>query len=180
MIQADRLGIILFMETEVLNCLILISTFEGRLLDELNGRSQAGPDNKDKFLIGTDATIWHTDETSETAAVVHINKENIEMAGTVTPDAGRGIGAKDGPKPYPFTEKIPVKVTIELPGYRLNGNMYRLNHQQVDHVLKEKTLFVPLTDVEVISLDYDKQWFLSFVAVNKDKILSVHEHNIVS
>jgi len=97
LIQADRLGIILFMETEVLNCLILISTFEGRLLDELNGRSQAGPDNKDKFLIGTDATIWHTDETSETAAVVHINKENIEMAGTVTPDAGRGIGAKDGP-----------------------------------------------------------------------------------
>jgi hypothetical protein len=173
----DRLEILLFVETEVLKGLIFILTPEGRLLDELNGRSQLGPENRDIFLIINDVSIWHADGTEEKTAVVHINKENVEMTGTTSMDSGRGIGAKAGPKPYPFTDKVPVKVRIEMTGYTVIGIMYRINHQQVEHVLKERTAFLPLTDVEVTSTKFDKQWTLPFLAVNKRKILSLHEQD---
>ena len=163
------------MGMEVLKGLIFISTPEGRLLDELNGRSQIGPENRDRFLMLTDVDIWHVDGTEEKTAVVHINKENAEMAGTTNIDSGRGIGAKVGSKPYPFTDKVPVKVRIEMPGYTVIGNMYRISHQQIEHVLKERTAFLPLTDIEVVSTKYNKLWALSFLAVNKEKILSLHE-----
>ena len=115
------------------------------------------------------------DGTEEKTAVAHINKENIEMSGTTAINTGRGIGGSTGPKPYPFTDKVPVKVRIELTGYTVIGNMYRVSHQQVEHVLKERLAFLPLTNVDVISTKYDKRWALSFLAVNKWKILSLHE-----
>ena len=163
------------METEVLKGMIFISTPEGRLLDELNGRSQLAPENRDKFIMISDVNIWHMDGTEEKTAVTHINKENIEMSGTTAINTGRGIGGSTGPKPYPFTDKVPVKVRIELTGYTVIGNMYRVSHQQVEHVLKERLAFLPLTNVDVISTKYDKRWALSFLAVNKWKILSLHE-----
>ena len=175
MIQAERFEILIFVETGVLKGLILISTPEGRLLDELNGRSQMAPEDRDKFLMINDVIIWHMDGTEEKVPVVHINKENIEMSGTTTINSGRGIGASTGPKPYPFTDKMPIKVRIEMTGYTVIGNMYRVLHQQVEHVLKERLAFLPLTNVEIISTRYDKRWSLSFLAVNKWKILSLHE-----
>ena len=175
MIQEDKFEILIFAETEVLKGLIFISTPEGRLLDELNGRSQLAPENRDKFIMINNVDIWHMDGTEEKAPVVHINKENIEMSGTTTINTGRGIGASAGPKHYPFTDKTPIKVRIEMAGYTIIGNMYRVMHQQVEHVLKEKVAFLPLTDVEIISTKFDKRWTLSFLAVNKWKVLSLHE-----
>jgi len=173
--QSDGFEILIFVETEVLQGLIFISTPEGRLLDELNGRSQMGPENRERFLTLANVSIWHMDGTEEKASVVHINKENIEMSGTITKDVGRGIGAKNGPKPYPFAEKVPVKVKIETPGYTIIGNIYRLNLQQVEYVIKERTAFMPLTDIEVSSTKLNKRWHLPFLAVNKWKVLSLHE-----
>jgi hypothetical protein len=115
------------------------------------------------------------DGTEEKTTVAHVNKENIEMSGTTAINTGRGIGASAGPKHYPFTDKMPIKVRIEMNSYTIIGNMYRVMHQQVEHILKERLAFLPLTDVEVISTKYDKRWSLSFLAVNKGKILSLHE-----
>ena len=173
--QEDRFEILIFVETEVLKGLIFISTPEGRLLDELNGRSLLPPENRDKFLMINDVNIWHMDGTEEKAPVVHINKETIEMSGTTTVNSGRGIGASPGAKPYPFTDKVPVKVRIEMTGYTIIGNMYRVSHQQVEQVLKERVEFLPLTNAEVISAQSEKRWSLSFLAVNKWKILSLYE-----
>ena len=173
--QTDKFEIMIFVETEVLKGLIFISTPEGRLLDELNGRSQMEPENRDKFIMINDVDIWHMDGKEEKTSVAHINKENIEMAGTITKDTCRGIGAKNGPKCYPFAEKLPVKVKIETPGYTIIGNIYRLSLQQVDHVIKEQTAFMPLTDIEVSSTKLNKRWHLPFLAVNKWKVLSLHE-----
>jgi hypothetical protein len=177
--QTDKFEIMIFVETEVLKGLIFISTPEGRLLDELNGRSQMEPENRDKFIMINDVDIWHMDGKEEKTSVAHINKENIEMSGTTTINTGRGIGASTGPKPYPFTDKLPVKVRIEMNGYTIIGDMYRISHQQVEHVLKERSAFLPLTNAEVISTKYDKQWSLSFLAVNKWKMLSLHEQRTV-
>jgi len=53
--------------------------------------------------------------------------------------------------------------------------MYRVSHQQVDHVLIEKTVFMPLTSAEVISLTSQNRWSVPFLAVNKEQILSLYE-----
>jgi len=171
--------VMLFMQTEVLSGSIFISTPEGRLLDELNGRIATGPENRDQFLGLSRVVIQHMDGRQEKTPVVHINKDTIQMAATTSADSCRGIGAKPGPKPYPFTEKIPVPVKIEMPGYEISGNMYRVSHQKVEHVLKERTTFVPVTDAEVRALANGKRWDVPFLAVNKDQILCLHEQGTV-
>ena len=175
MAQSDSPEIVLYMMTEVLMGSIFISTLEGRLLDELNGRVVSAPDNRDKFLVLTNVTIRHADGTQEKPLIVHINKSTIQMAGTDSLDSSRGIGGKPTPKPYPFTEKIPVPVQVEMPSYQINGNMYRLNQQKIENVLKERLTFLPLTDAEVIYLANGQRWHVPFLAVNKDQLLSLHE-----
>jgi len=59
--QTDWPEIILFLQTEVLSGSIFISTPEGRLLDELNGRITLGPENHDQFLGLTNVIIQHVD-----------------------------------------------------------------------------------------------------------------------
>jgi hypothetical protein len=175
MTQSDLPEIVLYMMTEVLIGSIFISTPEGRLLDELNGRVVSAPDNRDKFLVLANVTIRHADGTQEKPSIVYINKSTIQMAGTDSPDTSRGIGAQPNPKPYPFTEKVPVHVRIEMPSYQINGNMYRMSQQKIENVLKERLTFLPLTDVEVIYLANGQRWHVPFLAINKDQILSLYE-----
>ncbi len=68
-----------------------------------------------------------------------------------------------------------MPVRIEMPSYQIKGNMYHLVHQKVEHVLNEKTNFIPLTDVNVSSIATGKRWDVPFLAINKDQILSLHE-----
>ncbi len=177
MIQADSPEIILFTQMEVLSGSILISTIEGRLLDELNGRITAAPENRDRFLKLSDVVIEHMDGRQEKTATAYVNRDTIQMAATSSADTSRGIGSKPGPKPYPFTEKIPVPVKIVMTGYEITGNMYRVSHQKVEHVLIEKTKFVPLTDATISSSINNIQWQVPFLAVNKEQILSLFEQS---
>jgi Family of unknown function (DUF6812) len=169
--------IMIFTQTEVLIGSIFISTLEGRLLDELNGRISLGPENRERFLSLTNVVIQHIDGQQEKATLVHINKETIQMAATFHVNVGRGIGGQSGPKPYPFAEKVSVPVQIMMSAYEIIGNMYRVSHQKIEHVLTEKTLFVPLTDVVVIALANRKKWNIPFLAVNKGQILSLYEQS---
>jgi hypothetical protein len=173
--KIDSPEIILFTQSEVLHGTIMISTIEGRLLDELNGRITAVPENRDKFLQISDVLIEYSDGRQEKTPSAYVNKETIQMAATASADTCRGIGSKPGPKPYPFTEKIPVPVRIVMPGYEIDANMYRLSHQKVEHVLIEKTRFIPLTNAEISITSKQKKWSLPFLAVNKDQILSLSE-----
>ncbi|OGN90123.1 MAG: hypothetical protein A2Z74_01790 [Chloroflexi bacterium RBG_13_46_9] len=177
MIQADSPEIILFTQTEVLSGSIFISTIEGRLLDELNGRITAAPENRDRFLILSDVIIEHMDGRQEKTAAAYVNRDTIQMAATSSTNTSRGIGGKPGPKPYPFTEKIPVPVKIVMTGYEITGNMYRVSHQKVEHVLIEKSKFIPLTDASINSALNNKQWQVPFLAVNKEHILSLFEQS---
>jgi hypothetical protein len=173
--QTDSPEIILFMQREILTGSIFISTLEGRLLDELNGRITSGPESREKFLRLTNVTIQHMDDRQERAEMVHVNRENIQMAATPSANTRRGIGGKPDPKPYPFAEKVPVPVKIMMLGYEITGNMYRINYQKVENVLIEKTTFIPLTDAKVSALISGKQLDLPFLAVNKEQILSLYE-----
>jgi len=99
------------------------------------------------------------------------------MAATSSANTNRGIGGNPGLKPYPFTEKVPVPVKIMMPGYEIKGNMYKVSHQKIEHVLLEKMKFIHLTDAEVCALASGKRMDIPFLAVNKGLILSLYEQN---
>jgi hypothetical protein len=173
--QVDLPEIMLFMHTEILSGYIFISSPEGRFLEELNGRIASGPENREKFFELIDVDIQHMDGGQEKIARIHINRENIQMAAMSSTNTRRGAGGKPDPKPYPFTEKVPFPVKVMMPGYSITGNMYKIDYQKIDHVLIERTTFVPMTDAQVIALTSGRQWDVPFLAVNKDHILSLYE-----
>lgn len=170
----------LYMQTQILIGYIYYApTPEARLLDALNGLSDMGPVKRGRFLELSNVTIQHDDNRLEKLPVAYINKATVQLAGTLgDADAGRGIGAHEGPKSYPFVEKTPISVRIETQAYIVNGNMYHVNYQKVWHVLEDTPLFLPLTHVEILTIANGLREKVPFVAVNKDHILSLQEDEI--
>jgi hypothetical protein len=174
MVQADMPQIVLFMQTEVLNGSIFISTPEGRLLDQLNNSFYGEPDNRNEFLELTNVTILHSDSTEENLPLVHINKAAIQMAAITDDNLNRGAGARAYHNSYPFVEKEVVRAKIEMAGYKITGSMHRIRQQSVGRLLGERTEFIPLTHAEVYSTANGKRWHLAFLAVNKKQILFIY------
>jgi hypothetical protein len=169
----------LYMQTQVLiGNIYYAPTPEARLLDALNGLTDRGPVKKGRFLELSDVTIQHADGRKEKLKISYINKSTVQLAVTLgDADSGRGIGAQDGPKSYPFVEKSPLPVRIETPNYLINGNMYRISYQRVWHVLEDTQLFLPLTHVQVCTVANGTREMFPFIAVNKEHILSLQEEN---
>jgi hypothetical protein len=169
----------LYMETQILiGNIYYAPTPEARLLDALNGLSDTGPVKRGKFLELTDVTIEHSDGRKEKLKISYINKATVQLAVTLgAADSGRGIGAQDGPKSYPYVEKTPLPVRIETHDYVINGNMYRISYQRVWHVLEDTQTFLPLTNAQVCTLANGTREVFPFIAVNKEHILSLQEEN---
>ena len=169
----------LYMQTQVLiGNIYYAPTPEARLLDALNGLVDRGPVKKGRFLELTDVTIYHATGRKEKLKISYINKATIQLAVSLGgADSGRGIGALDGPKSYPFVPKTPLPVRIETHDYVVNGNMYRMSYQRVWHVLEDAPVFLPITHGEVHSLANDTVESYPFIAVNKEHIMSLQEEN---
>lgn len=170
----DWLAVKLYLQTQVLSGFIH-SPYEERLVDVLSGVSVRRPESRARFLELSDVTIYHADGKEERLPTAHVNKATIQLAATLDTDSGRGLGAKVGPKPYPFVEKISVPVRLQTPAYAVTGNMHRASYQSVWHVLEESPMFLPLTNVEICALVNDISSKVPFVAVNKEQILSLQE-----
>ena len=169
----------LYMQTQILiGSISYAPTPEARLIDALNGVTDRGPVKKGRFLELTDVTIEYADGSKEKLKTSYINKSSIQLAITLgDADSGRGIGAHDGPKLYPFVEKTPLPVRIETNNYVVNGNMYHIRYQKVWIVLEDTALFLPITHAQIITLSDGTLEMFPFVAVNKDHILSLQEEN---
>ena len=169
----------LYMQTQVLiGNMYYAATPEARLLDALNGLSDKGPVRKGRFLELNDVTIEHRDGRKEKLKSSYINKSTVQLAVTVDgADSGRGIGAQDGPKPYPFVEKSPLPVVIETHDYMVTGIMYHPSYQHVWSVLEETSTFLPLTHAQISILANGVREVVPFVAVNKEHILSLQEED---
>jgi hypothetical protein len=169
----------LYMPTQVLiGNIYYAPTPEARLLDALNGLTDRGPIKRGRFLELTDVTIQHIDGKKEKLKVSYINKATVQLAVTLgDANSGRGIGALDGPKSYPFVEKTPTPVHIETHDYLISGNMYRINYQKVWNVLEDMQTFLPLTHCEVYTVANGTREMFPFIAVNKEHILSLQEEN---
>lgn len=169
----------LYMQTQVvIGSISYAPTPEARLIDALNGVTDRGPVKKGRFLELTDVTIQHTDGSKEQLKISYINKSTIQLAVTLgDADSGRGIGAHDGPKLYPFVEKTPLPVHVKTSNYVIIGNMYHIRYQKVWIVLEDTALFLPITHAQVVTLSNGTIEMVPFVAVNKEHILSLQEEN---
>ncbi len=170
----DQLAIKVYLQTQVISG-FFHNPGDERLADILSGIAVKRPESRAMFLELTDATVQHRDAGQESLPNAYINKAAIEFATTSEADSGRGLGAKAGPRPYPFVEKSPVRVNLRTSSYFVAGNLYRASYQTVWHVLEEKPTYLPLTDAEIGTLASGDRWNAPFVAVNKEQILFLRE-----
>ena len=169
----------LYMQTQVvIGSISYAPTPEARLIDALNGVTDRGPVKKGRFLELTDVTIQHADGIKEKLKSTYINKSTIQLAITLgDADSGRGLGAHDGPKVYPYVEKVPLAVRIETHDFAIIGNMYHILHQQVWIILEDTAAFLPITHARVVTLSNGTVENVPFVALNKEHILSLQAEN---
>ena len=172
MAKAAKLTLTIYMQDQTV--IGFIYHKEERLSDHLNGVSSMQK-TRGRFVELHDVTIQHSDGRQEGVATTYINKATIQLAATIDGDLAKGIGGKVGAKPYPFVDKLPVPVRVQMPAYILLGNMHCISRQMAWHTLEEKPMFLPLTNVSVCRSDNSHWWKLSFAAVNREKILSLAE-----
>jgi hypothetical protein len=134
------------------------------------------PVKQGKFLELTDVNIEHADGRKERQNKCYVNKINVELAVTLgDSDAGRGIGAQSGIKQYPFIEKEPVPVRIDIKDYIISGHMYHVNDQRIWQVLEDTLIFLPITHAQIITVANQLVEHVPFAAVNRENIVALHE-----
>jgi hypothetical protein len=173
----ERLSLTVYQETQVLIGFIN-QPHEQRLLDLLNSTSLGAPETSSTFLELSDVTIFHTDGKKEKLPTAYINKATIQLAATPDVNSARGIGAKAGPKSYPFVPKSPVGISLQVPAYVLVGSMHCAIGEVVRNLLGGKLTFLPVTDAKIRPITNGLWWTAPFVAVNKEQIVSLRQEEI--
>jgi hypothetical protein len=173
--NAQSLALVVYMPGRTL--VGTVSIPEGlRLSDFLNDR----PKTQTAFLTLTDVTIKLADGTKETLKTVYINKKSIQIITTLDSDSARGIGAKDGPKQYPFIQKRPVRAKIYLPGYELSGYLYCTETRGATDLFTEEQTFIPCTDTLIYDVNRDSRWKTDFATINKNHVSCFEEGGLSS
>jgi hypothetical protein len=140
-----------------------------RLLDILNMISDLDRDVQSEYIGFTSDSGGPGGEAPQ---VRYVRKLSVGLAALSDPELARGAGAKVSTGLYPRVEKAGVRVSIELPGYSLDGTMHCSPGRTIRDVLDEDTMFLPMTEVTIIR---DNRVYGSrpFVAVRKEQIVSV-------
>jgi hypothetical protein len=101
----------------------------------------------------------------------------VELAAISDPDLARGTGVKVAAGVYPHVEKLPVRVSLEMPGYVIDGNMHCAPGKTIRDVLDEDTLFLPLTKV---TMTHENNLYVTrpFVAARKEQVISLKEDRV--
>ena len=171
----DSTAVRLYMHNKLLIGSLNSPIPESRLLDILSGTIPSRPEERGEFLELTDVVVQRGDGTVKKTPFAYIRRSSIHLAATLVPDLGRGLGARIGPKSYPFMEKSPLSVELETSDYEVTGNIYLTTYQRSWQALEDAPIFLPLTDAEICSLTSGARWKVPFVAVNKEQILSVKD-----
>ena len=172
--NAEPLAVTFYMQTQVLMGFIL-QPHEQRLLDLLNGALPSPPESSGTFLKLSDVIISDAYGKKRKLPTAYINKATIQLAATLDGNMARGIGAKVGPKPYPFVPKSPVRVNLRMPTYTLIGSMHHASGQRIQDILDERLMFLPLTNAKIHPITNGTWWAAPFVAVNREQILTLQE-----
>lgn len=171
------IAVTLFTQTEVLNGSVYHLDV-GRLSDVLNDVSVEQGWRDNRFLELGNVTVCNANGHKDSVPIICINKATIHMALLADGNLARGAGSRTGPKSFPFVLKSPVRVKLRTLYYTLIGNMHCTSWQEVRDVLDEEPMFLPLTDVSICPLGDDIGLTAPFVAVNKEQLLSLEQHEL--
>lgn len=174
--EMSRIAITLCLQTQMSSGYVYLPPDE-RFSDLLNSTGVRRPESRGKFLALSDVTVKEADREPVKLPTTYINKSTIYLAAMWDANSGRGIGARSGYKPYPYVDKIPLPVSVQLPGYFLTGNIHCARGERAEQVLEERLTFLPLTDVEVRPLANGMWSNVPFIAVNREWILSLQEES---
>ena len=174
---ADRIPVSVYLDTEVLTGYVFLLPGK-RLLDLLNSAVTAQPEKKDTFFELTDVTIFRGANTKERMETLRVNKSNIHLLTTSDNELSRGVGAKNGPRPYPFVQKSPVKVKMHLPTCQLIGTLHYGAGQRVQQLIEGNLMFLPITDARIYLANRSSWLSALFTAVNRKQILFVQYQEI--
>ena len=176
--MTDWLAAKVYTQSQVLRGLIY-HPYLDRLLDRLNTTSISGLQMQGtRFLVLRDVTIKNVGEQEEKVKSLYIMRDNIFFVTTDDADAGRGLGAKPQPIPYPFVNKRLVPVTIYMTGYIITGHLHYTISEEFAHLIDQPSNFLPVTDADIVipaSGGYSK---VRFAAVNREHISSLQETGI--
>ena len=150
--------------------------FSQRLIDALNEGVRAETRSRIRdFLSLSDVTVTDLKGGITTVPRLHISKNNIifvAQASSMTP--GKPLSS------YPFRQKSPVTITAYAAGaaatpYRMSGCIYIDTWGQITDTLETEERFMPLTQAEINpAMPGDRSHF-DFVALNKERIISIGE-----
>lgn len=144
-----------------------------RLLDVLNGIAMGAQGVK--FLPVREAEICSPYGQEATVQSMHINKANILFVREIG-DGQRGLGGDAGHKRYPYVAKPFTKaVRLYMQLYTLVGLIHCTARRQVSGVLNSEPSFLAMTDVEICPVAGSSESGVSFLAVNKEHIISLVE-----
>ncbi|MFC2063167.1 hypothetical protein ACFLS8_04425 [Chloroflexota bacterium] len=175
--MATEVSVTAYLATQIITGGIVIP--DGmRLSDILNGSPLNYPKNGHKFIELSDVAVRHVDGKVEKAEKSYINKEAIQLLTTLDRDAARGIGTEGVSKNYPYLQKKPKWTKMCMPSYEVTGNLYCCAGQAVPYLQDARLLFLPLTDVNLRTIEESNHWKVAFAAVNRSQILSLrHDQN---
>ena len=146
-----------------------------RLLDFLNGVLMAA---NEEFIPLSDVEVRSPDGGQATLPSAYVNKANILFVREIEDGETRGLGGQAGHKLYPFVPKWSAAVKVYMTFYTLNGKIHYPKGSRVVDVLNSQMRFLPLTDVEISRSAGSCELAASFIAVNKEQILSLEELGI--
>jgi hypothetical protein len=142
-----------------------------RLLDLFNNDEPAEGDIPEDFieLVNASSTISYHDQLKE-----YIRKSSIHLIAVTDSEQGRGLGAQNSLKTYPFIGKSTRQVNIEMQYYSISGTAYICQGQTMKDLINERTLFLPLTSV-TIGRESHFYGNRPFCIINKKQIISLSE-----
>ncbi len=146
-----------------------------RLLDVLNSILAGMIRTDAEFLPVSEAEIRSRDGRVMEMQSAYINTANILFVREVEDGKTRGLGGQDGHKPYPFVPKWSTVVKVYMPFYTLSGQFHYPKGRRIMDVLNSELRFLAMTNVEISPLSRKIESGISFIAVNKQQILSLEE-----
>ena len=140
-----------------------------RLLDALNkGFFTPKIQSTSDFMPLYDLDIHEPGNMVRHMDMVYLRKGSILFVGEQTNE----------PRPpstlvYPMRKKKPIQAIINLPETSLKGNMHSEMWEELQDAINRNDQFIPLTDVDFSTPLLEGISHLSFVAVNKERIVYV-------
>jgi hypothetical protein len=168
--ESNWIPVEFYMETKVRKGFLHIPS-ELRILDLLNRTGSVDRDILSEYIEFMTVLNPQNDEHKEAQ---YIRKDAVNLVAIADINTARGAGGKPPPKVYPVSEKAPLRISVEIPGVTLQGDMHRLPRQTVRDVLDEKSPFLPLTNVMIAPEGHDEET-RPFVAIRKAQILLLKE-----